>query len=106
MQRTVHLLFSGGSRVVADLEMRNRGACALVYPILPVTVQQKTSSIAGMEICSNRESNICSSLFLFQDVLDRLNRHGENVGYRLATNVRDIIYYETAKDLRCTGAGN
>ena len=40
---------------------------------------------------------------LLQDVLDRQDRHGENIGHCLATRVRNIIYYENAKDLQCTG---
>ena len=43
---------------------------------------------------------------LLQDVLARQNMHRENDGYCLATRVRNQIYYEAAKDLQCTGAGN
>ena len=43
---------------------------------------------------------------LLQDVLDWQDRHAENIGYCLATRVRTMIYYETARDLQCTGAGN
>ena len=65
MQRTVHLLFSGESRIVGDLR-NGKYSClrALVHLTIPVAVQQITSNVAGIETCSYRESNICSSLFL------------------------------------------
>ena len=44
--------------------MRNTCTYTLVYLTIPVAVQQKTSNIAGIETCSYRDSNICSSLFL------------------------------------------
>ena len=48
----------------ADLEMRNLRTYTLVYLTIPVAVQQNASNIAGIETCSYRESNICSSLLL------------------------------------------
>ena len=66
MQGTVHLLFSGESRVVGGLrnEKSSHLRVGIPYHIIHVTVQQKTSNIAGIETCSYRDSNICSSLFL------------------------------------------
>lgn len=44
--------------------------------------------------------------FLGQDILDRQTQRGEDVGYCLATRVRNQVYHEAAKDLGCYGAGN
>ncbi|CAM9388842.1 unnamed protein product [Pylaiella littoralis] len=41
-----------------------------------------------------------------QDVFDRQNNSGRNVGYCMAACVRDELLNETAKDLECKGARN
>ena len=91
--------------------MRNPRTYELVCLTIPVAVQQKIS-----EHYRDRNLQLSRELCLFfpvpdhlllQDVLDRQNRHGENIGYCLVTRVvRNMIYCETAKGLQCMGAGN
>lgn len=82
---TSHAIF-GESNVVGGLRKeKNIRTYALVYLILPVAVQQKTSNSARREICSNFP---VLDRFSSQDVLNRQNGHGIHVGYFLATRVR------------------
>lgn len=46
------------------------------------------------------------SLCYVQDVLARQKRLDRSPPYCLAKRVRNQVYYETSKDLGCTGAGN
>ena len=99
MQRMVHLLVSG--------ESRNPRNYTLVYLItILVAVQQKTSNIAEIETCSYRESKLCFSLFLIACYYRTYWAGRTDIVYCLATRVRATIYYETARDMQCTGAAN
>ncbi|CAN0205426.1 unnamed protein product, partial [Pylaiella littoralis] len=51
------------------------------------------------------QANIIAGIRM-QNVLDRQTQRGEDVGYCLATRVRNQVYHEAAKDLGCYGAGN
>ena len=64
MQRKVHFLFYGESRVLGGQRNEKSSYLRVGIPNKPVAVKQKTSNIAGIESCSYRENNICSSLFL------------------------------------------
>lgn len=43
---------------------------------------------------------------IVQDVPDRQNEKGEDVGYCLAIRFRNQMYYNTARGLECKGIGN